>query len=363
MDMGLDVFTTTTRAPSPPKPSMPSLPLPDKELLPRASGPQIQVRLNPLTNAEGFTTYCSRFNDWAKATNGNPNYLTFLSLIQCDALYNKLHQITLPADIIDNHQSYTAFYIKHLASTKQTTNQHKLLTLKQLPSETVEKYAERVETIMYKCTDDMFTNKTLGYNAFISGILDKSIKQKLYESEISEFTPLVEKAIRLDSARAIIETSEPSDQITFAATSAPTQQITPTPNTNPSYAAHPMIEMRPRYIQQRTNYSPRGQTNHGPQGQTISTRTCFNCGKSNHLVHKCRAPLDYNKIPQKFWYSLQRQNNGQQFFRAPQPQIRQQFQPQFQTQFQPQFQQQFQSNQGQSFIPNSTPIFRSPGPQ
>ena len=62
---------------------------------------------------------------------------------------------------------------------------------------------------MYKCTDEKCTNKTLGYNASINGILDKAMKQKLYESEISDSKLLVERAVGLESAKHITDTVEP----------------------------------------------------------------------------------------------------------------------------------------------------------
>ena len=333
----------------------------------------VQVRILPLTNTASFATFCSRYNDWASATQSSPHFLTFLSLIQVDSLYNKLRQIKIPTGLEYNHKAYTDHYMKHLGSTAQTTNQHKLLTLQQLPSETVEKYAERVENIMYKCTNDRFTNKTLGYNAFINGILDKAMKQKLYESEISDFTLLVERAIRLESAKHIADAAEPLVEhgITFATSS---QYSPPVASNNPQVqvqqhgtSGHKNEQMSrppftPQYQQHGQGYNRN--TFNRPQGRVNTNRTCYNCGRGNHLVHSCTLPLDFNKIPQNFWRSLQRgntqhTNNGLQFFRAPQTS----YQPRYQTQHQPQHQPQFQPNQGQQFIPNSAPVFRGPGPQ
>ena len=267
------------------------------------------------TKNANFYQFTLRFMDWAHLSQSKPHYIHFLSCINDDNLYAKLHDVRIPFDKQTEPDFYIKLYCKAALPSKNEIQQ-KLLCIKQETSENIEKFAARVNLLMSQCSDNASINNTLGFNAFISGILDKNLKLKLYESGIcNSFTEIVDKAKQLETANTLVtDTNRELDTpVVFAANATHHQ-----PSHNADSTAN----------QHRTSHNPR---------QNRTRRLCWTCGSDSHLSYTCPnnpAPNDTSYRQHNPHRFNQRAGNSyrqftprqgqfnqyrprQQFFRAP----------------------------------------------
>ena len=144
--------------------------------------------------------------------------------------------------------------------------QQTLLSIKQVADESMDKYAERVHLLMKQCSTNSQVQNTLGFNAFVSGILNSSIKLKLLESGITDsFTDIVAKAKQLETAHKLLSTGLETNEPVVFATSATLPGSNPVHNSNMP------------------------QTDHG-HTRYREPRICWNCSRPGHIARFCTQP-------------------------------------------------------------------------
>ena len=240
-----------------------------------------KVKPPKFNSNSNFHQFTLRFLDWSYLTNKRPHYLMFLSLILDDSTYNKLHAINIHTIIQNIPEQYIAIYAKAILPSQNETQQ-KLLNIRQSSDENVEQYGERVQLLMEQCSNNADINSTLGYNAFISGIKDKSVKLKLYESGIASFHEILLKAKQLETANSIIsQTSQENDEpVVFAALTLSTPE-------------HPNIDRA------NTEIPPRNLN----RTEQRSDRTCWNCYEPGHIARFCTVQPQQQYTPRHNTYS------------------------------------------------------------
>ena len=144
--------------------------------------------------------------------------------------------------------------------------QQTLLSIKQVADESMDKYAERVHLLMKQCYTNSQVQNTPGFNAFVSGILNSSIKLKLLESGITDsFTDIVAKAKQLETAHKLLSTGlETNEPVVFAKSAT-------LPGSNP------------------VHNSNMPQTDHG-HTHYREPRICWNCSRPGHIARFCTQP-------------------------------------------------------------------------
>ena len=105
--------------------------------------PTAKVRPPTFCKSKSFNSFVNRFNDWANLFKNKPHYLRFLSLIEDDNTYNRLHSIPIPPSMSHNPTYYTALYLKAIQPSHNEIQQ-KLLNTKQSADESMKDYSERI---------------------------------------------------------------------------------------------------------------------------------------------------------------------------------------------------------------------------
>ena len=177
----------------------------------------------------------------------------------------KLHSTHIPSQ----HQSNPDYYLKVYAQAimpPKSECQQTLLSIKQVADESMDKYAERVHLLMKQCYTNSQVQNTPGFNAFVSGILNSSIKLKLLESGITDsFTDIVAKAKQLETAHKLLSTGlETNEPVVFAKSAT-------LPGSNP------------------VHNSNMPQTDHG-HTHYREPRICWNCSRPGHIARFCTQP-------------------------------------------------------------------------
>jgi hypothetical protein len=263
---------------------------------------------------------------------------------------------------------------------------------------------------MSACSGSKETKSVLACNSFISGIQNKHIKLRLYETEASNFHEIVTHARKLEAAHSIVNSDSndltPNDDIVFATHSSPVQipqaqntiqrrlpniqQDIPT-NTNPFQ--NTARDRQPNTHQvSPTNTNPFQNTTRDHQTNThqaspnntnpflrSNQRTCWTCGQPGHISRFCtQTPPSthsshmYNRYSNNYNnYPTDRQYRPEY---RPRAQVHDQTRPHFNNQYNhqrpqqffpaPQRQQFFPAPQRQQFFPAPQPPQQSfPAPQ
>lgn len=168
----------------------------------------------------------------------------------------------------------------YIKTPNEVFARHKLATRKQQPSETLDEYVQELKILSKDCNFRQVSatqhRDEAVRDAFISGLLSTSIRQRLLENKTLDLQTAFDQARALDTAQKTSETYNSSYP-----TSAATQKISKTHNENCPTGANSL---------EANEEEDRGEEAIGTERYVATTRVkCFFCGNKLHPRTMCPA--------------------------------------------------------------------------
>ena len=284
-------------------------------------------------NNKNFSRFCDRFRQYIALSNirGDNLHYVLLGMVD-DITYAKLEKVELE----DREKRDPVLFCRRYERVIYPPGESKALRselamIKQGADETIETFAFRISEIAAKAyTLDIPMRHEASYTAFIQGIYGTSIKTKILESEVDNFSDAVQLAERLERVAKSLNTPDVNSVSTtiFAIngsnpnTNSRTEEVSDlpqqrrlVPSNNRSNDSDPASSRLPterganfdrnqqRYRPSRpvgnnynnynvrpqynTRFESQGNNNRGNTYRRSMPLRCYYCGREGHFMRSC----------------------------------------------------------------------------
>ena len=248
--------------------------LPPKiKLQPIVEGGKIRMITPPkpqkFKSGENFSRFVHRFkHNILLGRYNDPNLdVYFLELIEDPTAYDKLSKIKLTPQQKGDVNLLTEIYENAMFPESETrTLRTEMLTLKQKPEESVEKFTFRINELASKAYKNRELENEGSLSTLLNGVRDPTLKQKLWEAELSTFDEAVKLATKLEKIAATVATTLQND-------------LTLTADNTPIFAVD--------NTEQRQTRSFHAQENQRPLLRRRPVIYCWACGAPGHKSFEC----------------------------------------------------------------------------
>ena len=210
---------------------------------------------------ENFSRFVERFKQWITLGNMEDDnlYLLFLSFLD-EKTYDKLKGVKLDADGKKDERVFCQEYLKVIYGQEDVRNlRSTLMTMGQREDESIDDYCQRLSELGLMAYENEEVREQNMVTAFLQGIFDPAMKQKLYESTAQTFAEVKTHARRIEKASEVIDMTNRTQKILGIGDST---SSVPGPSTD-----------------------SRGIPQSGDRG--VSGRGCYKCGSLEHFKREC----------------------------------------------------------------------------
>ena len=267
-----------------------------------------------------FARFCQRFRQYISLGHMRGNNLHYLLLGMVDEItYAKLEKVILTPEEMTNPELFCARYEQVIYPPGESKAlRSELAMIKQSCNESIEDFGFKISEMATKAYINQAMRDEASYTAFIQGIYDISIKTKVHESDVDNFTDAVQLAQRLERVAKSLNSSTTTSTPIFAINETPARQAEAPyrrldSNNRPPGGSYPRnngprdVSNQSRPNQQQTyrrpqnmdgSYRPNrrpfsGNQNrdnsrsYGPQNTRYLRGRCHYCNREGHYMRSC----------------------------------------------------------------------------